>query len=164
MGRAVLLASAMPFRAVHGVELHPSLVRMARRNAAAWKREGRALSQIRIHEGDACDFRFPAGPCLVFLFNPFGAPVMRRLLRHLARSFADRPGELDLLYVNNEQEREIRMQPGLVRLYLGPVRRSGGDARADWKILTRQPDGEYIAEPHEHCSIWRWAGLDTRSA
>jgi hypothetical protein len=158
MGRAVLLASQLPFRAVHGVELHPTLTRIARRNVALWKQQGRAHSPICIHQGDACTFRFPAGPCIAFLFNPFGAPVMRQLLSHIAASFAGRPGELDLLYVNNEQERQIRMQPGLRRLFLGKVLRSRADARADFKILTGQPDGEYIAEPHEDCSIWRWVG------
>src|SRR5579863_10298253 len=34
MGRAVLLASEMPFREVIGVELNPTLARIARRNLA----------------------------------------------------------------------------------------------------------------------------------
>ena len=80
------------------------------------------------------------------------------MLSHIADSFAGRPGQLDLLYVNNEQERQIRMQPGLRRLFLGKVLRSRTDARADIKILSSQPDGEYLAEPHEDCSIWRWVG------
>ena len=158
MGRAVLLASQLPFRAVHGVELHPTLTRIARRNVTLWKQQGRAHCPIHIHQGDACAFRFPNGPCLAFLFNPFGAPVMRQMLSHIADSFAGRPGQLDLLYVNNEQERQIRMQPGLRRLFLGKVLRSRTDARADIKILSSQPDGEYLAEPHEDCSIWRWVG------
>lgn len=158
MGRAMLLAAELPFRAVHGVELHPALTRIARRNLAAWRRSGKARSAMRLHQSDACEFRFPAGPCLAFLFNPFGAQVMKRMLRHVAASFADRPGELDLLYVNNEQEGEIESQPGMRRLFLGPVRRSLADMRADRAILTSQPDGEYAAEPHEDCSIWRWVG------
>ena len=36
---------------------------------------------IRIVEADAVEFPLPPGPVVVFLFNPFGATVIRRLLR-----------------------------------------------------------------------------------
>jgi hypothetical protein len=94
----------------------------------------------------------------VFLFNPFGAPVMRRLLGALAKSFAGRPGQLDLLYVNNEQEHVLERQAGFSRLYLGQVGRSRADAIADHKILANQPEGEYASSNWEDCSIWRWVG------
>jgi hypothetical protein len=65
---------------------------------------------------------------------------------------------LDILYVNNEQEGELERQRGLARLFLGKVRRSRGDAAADHRILTSQPDGEYASADYEDCSIWRWMG------
>lgn len=158
MGRAMLLASQMPFRQVLGVEFHPTLVGIARRNLTVWRKSGRARAPLRLTLGDATRFRFPPGPCVCFLFNPFGAPVMRRLLRHLSATFADRPGQLDLLYVNIEQEGELECHRGFRRLYLGKIRRSPQDNRADRAILHHQPDGEYAAHPHEDCSIWRWFG------
>jgi SAM-dependent methyltransferase len=158
MGRALLLASELPFRQVVGVELHPTLARIARRNAIAWRAAGRARAPMRMVCGDAVDFRFPDGPCVAFLFNPFGAPVMRRLLRALKKGFAGRPGQLDLLYVNNEQERVLEAQAGFVRLFLGEVRRSRADAIADHRILANQPDGEYASSNAEDCSIWRFVG------
>ncbi len=85
MGRAMLLASAYPFRAVVGVELHPTLARIGRRNLASWRAAGRALAPMRMHCRDAADFPLPPGPCVAFLFNPFGAPVLRRLLRAWSR-------------------------------------------------------------------------------
>jgi SAM-dependent methyltransferase len=158
MGRAVLLASEYPFREAIGVELHPALARIARKNAANWRAEGRPLAPMRLVCGDAVEFRFPDGPCMVFLFNPFGAPVLRRLLSKLARSFAGRPGELDILYVNNEHERVLERQAGFQRMFQGEVRRSRADAIADHKILANQPDGEYATANWEDCSIWRWTG------
>jgi hypothetical protein len=95
---------------------------------------------------------------LAFLFNPFGAPVLRRLLRALKKSFAGRAGQLDLLYVNDEEERVLEAQTGFVRLFKGEVRRSRGDAIADHKILANQPEGEYASSNAEDCSIWRWVG------
>jgi SAM-dependent methyltransferase len=160
MGRAVLLAAELPFRRVIGVELHPTLVRIARRNLGVWRKAGRIKSPARMVAGDAVEFTFPPGPCVAFLFNPFGAVVMRRWLRAVTRAFADRPGELVILYVNNEQEgvfEELRnAQPSLVRFFLGPIKRSRPDRLADERILANQPDGEYASAPHEDCSIWRW--------
>jgi len=37
MGRAVLLAAELPFRQVVGVELNPTLARIARKNLAVWR-------------------------------------------------------------------------------------------------------------------------------
>jgi predicted RNA methylase len=158
MGRAMLLASELPFRRVEGTELNPALAGIARRNAAKWKAAGRARARMKVTCGDAVEFRFPKGPCLVFLFNPFGASVMRRLLARLAEAFADRPGQLDLLYVNHEQEHVFEAQRGFARLFLGQMKRSRADAIADHRIMANQPDGEYEASNSEDCSIWRWEG------
>ncbi len=162
MGRAVLLAAEMPFHSVVGVELHPTLARIACRNLTIWRQADRTRTAARIVCGDAAQFTFPRGPCLAFLFNPFGATVMRRLLRHMASSFADRPAQLDLLYVNNEQESVLQAQPGFKRLFLGQIKRSRKDAIADHAIMANQPDGEYASANHEDCSIWRWAGRPHR--
>lgn len=158
MGRAVLLAAEMPFREVVGVELNPTLARIARRNAAAWRAAARARAPVRMVCRDVVEFRFPQGPCAALLFNPFGAPVLRRLLNALKNGFAGRPGQLDLLYVNNEQERVLEAQAGFERLFKGEVRRSRADAIADHRILSNQPEGEYASSNAEDCSIWRWVG------
>lgn len=156
MGRAMLLAAEYPFRAVIGVELHPTLARIARRNMAVWRASGRARAPMRIVCADAAAFDPPAGPCVLFLFNPFGGAVLRRVLARWTRGSARRKSEFDLLYVNNEQEHVIRQQPGFIRLFHGQVRRSQADVVADRRILTSQPDGEYAAFPWEDCSIYRW--------
>jgi predicted RNA methylase len=158
MGRAVLLASELGFQRVLGVELHPALVRIAKRNLVRWRRDGQAMCPARVVEADALELEWPAGPTVLFLFNPFGAVAMRRLLPALARAFAGRTGELDILYVNNEQEAAIQAKGGFVRLWSGPIFRSRADAAADRRILLSQPEAEYAAPAHEDCSIWRWQG------
>jgi SAM-dependent methyltransferase len=158
MGRAMLLAAEMPFRAVVGLELNPALARRARRNLSVWRKMDRARAPMRLVCGDATEFGFRSAPTVVFMFNPFGAPVMRRLLRAMSRNFAHHAGQLDVLYVNNEQEAVFEMQRGFVRLFHGQVKRSRADAKADHQILTHQPDGEYASANFEDCSIWRWMG------
>jgi SAM-dependent methyltransferase len=158
MGRAVLLAAELPFRQVLGVELNPTLTRIAGRNLTVWRASGRARAPMRVVCGDAVEFSLPAGPCLAFLFNPFGAPVMRRLLMAWSKALAGRPAPLDILYVNNEQESVLERQAEFARLFLGQIRRSRADAIADHKIMASQPEGEYASANYEDCSIWRWVG------
>lgn len=117
---------------------------------------------MSIVHGDVLELEWPSGPAVLFLFNPFGAVVMRRLLRAVARAFAGRPGEIDILYVNNEQEAVIEAQAGFTRLWSGRIFRSREDAAADRRILLSQPEGEYAAPAHEDCSIWRWSGTGNR--
>jgi hypothetical protein len=160
MGRAMLLGAEHPFSAVVGVELHPTLARIARRNLAIWRAQGRAqgrtLAGMRVYCRDAVTFKLPPGPCVAFLFNPFAGPVMRAVLRAWSVQLEKDPRPFELLYVNNEQDGVIERQAGFKQLFKGQVRRSHADAVADRKILTSQPDGEYAALDWEDCSIYRW--------
>ncbi len=158
MGRAVLLASRLGFKEAVGVELHPALAGMARKNVELWQAGGMDRGPMRIVEGDVVEFALPEGPVLAFLFNPFGAAVLRRLLKAWRKGSAGRAGAFDLLYVNNEQERVLEVAAGWRRLYLGKVRRSQADAIADHRIMANQPEGEYASSNYEDCSIWRYIG------
>ena len=158
MGRAMLVASCFRFRAVVGVELHPTLARIGRRNIALWRAAGLEQAPMKMHCRDAVEFALPEGPCVVFLFNPFAATVMKRLLERWGNTLKGREGQIDLLYVNHEQVLTIRCQPGWTRLWTGEVHRSRADMAADLEILNAQPDGEYAAVPWEDCSIFRWTG------
>lgn len=157
MGRAMLLAAELPFRRVVGVELNPTLTRIAQKNLTIWRSSGRAQAPMRLICGDAVELPLPPGPCLAFLFNPFGAVVMRRLLTSWRKTLATRAEGLDLIYVNHEQEYVLERQAGFSRLFLGKVRRSQQDAIADHRIMANQPEGEYASANYEDCSIWRWS-------
>lgn len=158
MGRAVLLASELGFKQAVGVELHPLLARIARKNVRVWRRAGRERAPMRVVEGDAVEFVLPEGPALVFLFNPFGAAVLNRLLKAWRKVAAGRSPVLDLLYVNNEQEHVLESARGWTRVYVGKVPRSKEDAIADHKIMANQPEREYASSNWEDCSIWRSTG------
>ena len=162
MGRALLLASEYPFRAVIGIELNPTLARTGRKNMTLWRAAGHAHAPMRMLCRDVTEFDLPSGPCVAFLFNPFGKPVMQRMLKRWSRTLSRQSGELDILYVNNEQESVLEKQPGFKRVFHGRIRRSHADIVADRKILTSQPDGEYAAMEWEDCSIHRWVGLAAR--
>jgi len=158
MGRAVLLASELNFKAVCGVELNAKLAAIARKNVRIWRKACRERAHIELAEGDAVEFALPAGPVVAFLFNPFGAPVLRRLLKAWRKQLAATVTSLDILYVNNEQEGVLESSRGWHRVYLGRVRRSPADAIADHRIMASQPEQEYASANWEDCSIWRFSG------
>jgi D-alanine-D-alanine ligase len=164
MGRGMLLAAEMPFREVIGVELNPKLSVIAEKNIAAWAGTGRAQCPMRILTQDATEFEFPENPSVGFLFNPFGATVLRRLLKRIAIQFHDRSGELDLLYVNHESEKVLAGHSGFTRIFSGDIYKSLDDEEADRKILLNQPEGEYAPSEYESCSIWRWIGTSSATS
>jgi predicted RNA methylase len=102
-GRAVLLASELGFREVVGVELNAGLAEIARANVAIWTAMGMARSPIRIECRDATEVQWPAGPCLVYLYNPFAEAVMRVVVETLLEQFGDRRDELEIVYQKPEQ-------------------------------------------------------------
>ena len=164
MGRAMLLASEMPFREVIGVELHPELAAQAQANVEIWERSGRARCPIRVVCGDVAEFAFPKDPCVAYLFNPFREPVVQALLKHIGAEFAGRSGELDLLYANDEMASAIENHGGFARLWTGLVPLSEEDEAADRAILENQPDGEYAWSTEEPSSIYRWIGKPRKKA
>jgi SAM-dependent methyltransferase len=92
-GRGLLLASELGFREVVGVELNPSLASIARSNVDRWIAAGKAARTVRVEQGNAIELEWPAGPCVVFLFNPFDAMLTRQLADRLAAAFRDRPSD-----------------------------------------------------------------------
>jgi SAM-dependent methyltransferase len=150
-GRAVLMASEFGFRQVVGVELHAALARIAEANVAVWTAARRAVSPVRIVYNEATEFAFPDGACLLYLFNPFAAPVIKRLIERIEVDFAGRPGMLDLIYFNPEAGELLDAHRGFELLWTGTVAMSAEDAAAD-----------YVASAEDICSVYRWIGSGDR--
>ncbi len=166
-GRAVLLASELPFRQVIGVELNPAMAAVAEANAALWRREhasdptAAAIAPIRILEDDALNLPLPSTPTLVFLFHPFEDPVLKALLRRIETAFADRPGTVDVLYVNAEHEAILNRHAAFQLLWQGQVPMSPEDHAADLEAIAQQT--EYGSTGDELCAIYRYVGRSHKS-
>ena len=116
MGRAMLLASEYPFRSVVGVELNPTLARIARKNVALWRTAGRALRQCSWFAGMLWSSNFLRGRASCsssILLTRCDAATAGRWRRALPGE----PGQLDILYANNEQEKVLERQAGFDRLF-----------------------------------------------
>ena len=165
-GRAMLVASELPFQHVIGIELNPMLADIAQRNLDQWIASHAAdptassLAPTHLYEQDALTFDLPRTHTLAFLFHPFEAPVLKLLLRRIESRFAKRPGAptpaFDLLYVNAECRGVLDLHPAFTRLFLGPVAMSPEDHVADLAAIAQQE--EYGSTGDEECAIYRFTG------
>ncbi len=97
-GRVLCLASAHPFERILGVELSEALWRTAQDNLRSFSAPWQRCRHLGCVLDDAAAFEFPDGPLMVFMYNPFGAPVVKRVIANLGRSFEAHPREIWILY------------------------------------------------------------------
>jgi hypothetical protein len=90
-GRTLIAASRLGFRQSIGVEFARELADAARTNLVKLQ-----IADASVLHCDAADFLFPAGNLVIYLYNPFTAPVMTKVVANL-ESRAHRPG--DEIYV-----------------------------------------------------------------
>ena len=105
-GKALMLASAYPFRRIVGVEFSPELHEVALKNLGTyWSHEQRCFALESVC-ADALEWEPPTEPLLCFFFNPFDNATMERVLGRLAESWRHAPRDINLLYVNIRDVRE----------------------------------------------------------
>jgi SAM-dependent methyltransferase len=161
-GRAILVASELPFRQVIGIELNPAMADIAQRNVDHWIAARAAdptappHAPVRLVEQDILDFDFPKSPCLAFMFHPFEAPLMKKLLRRLEHQFAKHPNDLDVVYVNAECAAVFNANPAFKQIWFGKVPMSPEDHVADIAAIAQQRD--YGSTGDEECAIYRFTG------
>ena len=100
-GRVLLMASEYKFRRVIGVEFSSALCRIARSNVVRFRQRRRASTcPVTVTESDAAEYQFNDEETVLFLFNPFGAPVLSAVLDHLQESIRKRPRKVWIIYYN----------------------------------------------------------------
>jgi SAM-dependent methyltransferase len=111
-GRALLMASRLPFRRIVGVEFSPELTEVGQRNVEAWRQRNPDCADIELVCQDATTFAFPDEPLLVYMYNPFEAPVMRKVLGNLRASVQRSPRRVLLVLVDRTIELEAVTDSG----------------------------------------------------
>lgn len=115
-GRTLLMASDYPFRKIVGAEIVPELHAIAETNVAAYRSEQQKCFQIETWLGDAREYVFPAGPLVVYLFNPFPEDILQEVLERLRASFVQQRREIVVAYHNLVHEGVMRALPFLEEL------------------------------------------------
>ena len=143
-GRAILMATELPFREVIGVELNTGLAETAAKNVEIWKAAGRSQAPMRVVSGDGTEFEFPQTPCLLYLSNPFAEPVVKQLLEQIERSFTAHPRQLDVLYFTPISGHLFAEHPMYTKLWHERVDMSAEDAAV-----------ELVCGKIDHCTSYR---------
>ena len=99
-GRPLLVASEYPFQSLIGFELTPVLVAQARKNAAIIARQFPQRAPIAIEQQDASQFAVPEGNAVIFLYNPFGGPVVAQVAARIEAALAQGGGTKFVVYYN----------------------------------------------------------------
>ncbi len=130
-GRAVLLASELPFRKAIGVELNDELAGIAQQNVTRWNRIRKPKTKIRVVQEDAMKFQWPRTPLLVYLYNPFACSLIEQMAENIAATSVAGSGLVDLLYVNPTCADTLASQPLFTRLWTGRIPMDAADQKAD---------------------------------
>jgi hypothetical protein len=115
-GRTLLMASDYPFRRIVGVELLPALHRAAQENLSSYRSESQKCFALESLCADATEFRFPAEPTVLYLFNPFPEAGLRRMMANLEQSLREHPRAVYVLYHNPLLERVLAESPALKKI------------------------------------------------
>ncbi len=145
-GLTLLLASDYPFRRIVGVEFARDLAATARHNANRYRDGKQECPAIEVVCCDAAEFEPPAGPLVIYSYDPFGLPVWRRVMERLTASYAAQPRPILLVFQGapsssamneeaSEREELFRSQP----LFTGFEK--NGDA-----LTCRSIEAEFIPE------------------
>jgi len=149
-GRAILLASELPFRKIVGVELSEELACTAQENVERWKRARHSWTgkRIRVVRGDALEFRWPRTPLLIYMYNPFSCPLIAQLSAKLAS--AARPGShlIDLLYANPTCSDALTSAGLFERLWTARIEMDEADQKADPYGTNSDLVSAYRLHPH----------------
>jgi SAM-dependent methyltransferase len=130
-GRALMLASRLPFRAILGVEISPELARICRRNLLGFSAPWQQCRALEAREGDVTSFDLPSTPLVIYLYHPFAAPTLEAFLGNLERSLQNDAREILLLYFNPALDHVLARHPAFERQFLYTFTMHIDDALAD---------------------------------
>jgi hypothetical protein len=94
-GGAMITLAKWPFARIDGVEISPAMIGIGRRNLEK-------LGKVRgaIMQGDAAEFTDMDPYTFFYMYNPFLAPVMEKVLANIRASLVRKPRKATLIYMN----------------------------------------------------------------
>ena len=103
-GRVLLLASEYPYKKIIGVEISKRVNDIAEKNFETWSNPNQKCQDLQSICTDACEYKFPKGPLVLFFFTPFTSTVLAQVLENLKKSMKDKPRPVHIIYFGSNQE------------------------------------------------------------
>jgi SAM-dependent methyltransferase len=132
-GLALLMASEFPFRKIVGIEISPQLWREAASNLRRLTPAMQKCVNIESVCADAIEYPIPDGPVVFYLYNPFDAELLGRLLARIQASYEARPRDIYMIY-NNPDVAEIVDNHALLRQIRTRKARWGESLNVEYSI------------------------------
>lgn len=98
-GRALLLASMLPFKKVVGVEFSDQLCSIANQNIGIFPDKEKQCQDIEVICTDALQYQLPNSDLVIFLYNPFGRQIMEKVAENVAKSYSSNPRKIIVVYM-----------------------------------------------------------------
>jgi len=128
-GRALLMAASLGFREAIGVEFAADLAATAVANLVTV-----GVTNVTVIHGDAAEFAFPPGDLVVYLYNPFGAEIMEKVLANLSRRIVRQvAGDIYIAYKKITCAGLLDQSPFLRRIGAAP----GSTDMVIWKVVAQ---------------------------
>lgn len=105
-GRVLLMAAALPFKRIVGVEFSPSLADIARDNLRRFTGP-KKCTDLSVVTMDATKYPLPDGPIVVFMYHPFDEKIMALVEQSLARAVKENPDRRILVVYFKPVHREV---------------------------------------------------------
>jgi SAM-dependent methyltransferase len=115
-GRALLMASELPFNRVMGIEFSPELHALAKRNIQQYVSPTQRCKSIESVCMDFTEFQLPNEPCVLYFYDPCEDPMLAKVLGNIGRSLEAHPRSLYLIYVAPKNELLLDSAGFLLRL------------------------------------------------
>ena len=104
-GRVLAMAQINGFSKLYGIDISIDLIEDSKKNLQFFNTSN---TEITLKQADASSFQFPENTGTVFLFNPFGETVMKKVIEHALAYCQNKENKLSIVYVN----------PGLEQLWV----------------------------------------------
>jgi SAM-dependent methyltransferase len=111
MGRTLIIASEFNFRAILGVEKAPELCDLARTNLQSVRSRFPDRTPMQVVQADAATWTLPTGNLVIYLYDPFGKPVIKAVVRLIEEALRQERRRLFVIYYDPDLRRYFDQSP-----------------------------------------------------
>jgi predicted RNA methylase len=119
-GRTLLVASRYPFKKLIGVELSAELHAVSQRNAETFRAKEKGIPPIELVCSDVQLYPLPEENTVFYLFNPFGAAILQKVIDNVCASLDKKPRKLGFVYVFPAHQEVIDKTGRFKRIHTDP--------------------------------------------
>lgn len=130
-GRSLLVAAEFSFEEIIGVEYAASLCAVAERNFETYSNPRQVCKNLNSVCQDAAEYELPNRPLVLYFYDPFAEPLMRRVTERIHQSMVQHPRPVIVVYYNPVFAEQIADLPKMELAF------AGKEFEAYWKNTQR---------------------------